>query len=121
MSSITHTVIVNGGFSSFLETFINFRGWLHALPVLNQILVFIGLIALTVGIAVVLYYIIQGAFKLTFEVLKAIVHMIKGLLDAFYRHATAPRHPRNPQHHRNSLPASSPYLRKPARRINSHF
>lgn len=117
MVQITHTFEAHHGFSYFLEFFANFQGWLHSLPMLNQILIFIGLVALTVGISVVIYYIIKGAFKLTFEVIKAAVHILKGFFDALFNHARAPRHP---QYRRQALPTSSPYLRKTTRTMPVH-
>lgn len=89
---MSHTINAVNGFSSVIETCSAFRGWLHSLPVLNQILIFIGLVALTVGFFTIIYYIIKGAFALSIELLRASINILKALIQSISRHIHAPKH-----------------------------
>jgi hypothetical protein len=79
----------------FLEQFLASREWLLGLPVVYQVLVIAGLVALTVGILVLVFYIIKGVILLAIEIVKAVIKLIKSLIHAITNQANA--RPLSPQ------------------------
>lgn len=87
---MTHVSIFMYEFDSFIEAIMAFRGWLHALPMIYQILVLIGLVALTVGVLSLVYYAVKGAIILCIEIVKATINIIKSIIEAITNHTKAP-------------------------------
>ncbi len=114
---MSHTIVAVNGLSSISETFLAFRGWLHSLPVFNQILIFIGLVALTVGFCTIIYYIVKGAFVLSIELLKTSINILKTIIQSISRHIHAPKHySKTTQRYRTDINK----VYKPASQIETH-
>jgi hypothetical protein len=87
---MTHITFFIYSFDSGLEALLALRGWIQALPLIYQILVFAGIVALTVGVLSIVYYIVKGAIVLAIELVKATFNLIKSLVEAIANHARAP-------------------------------
>ncbi|MHA1521379.1 MAG: hypothetical protein ACTSRK_14440 [Promethearchaeota archaeon] len=98
-------------FESVIEAFLSLRGWVYALPVIYQVLVMAGLVALTVGVFMLVYYVVKGSLVLVFEIIKATLNILKSLVESISRHASGPirqaRRRQYPlQHHRPVAPVA---------------
>ena len=92
-------------YSGFWDFLFASREWLYTLPVIYQILVLVGIIALAVGIFSLVYYIVKAVFQLVFEIIKIIVKFIRSLI--------VPRKHHRPYHYKYDHPRR---LSKPSRR-----
>ena len=92
-------------FDSFWDFFIAAREWMLALPIIYQILVLVGLVALTVGSFSLIYYIVKAVFQLVFEILRILFKFIRSLF--------VPRKHHRPYHYRYDRPRK---MSKPSRR-----
>jgi len=66
-------------FDSFWDFFITTREWIHSLPPIYQILILVGIIALTVGSFSLVYYIVKAVLQLVFEIFKILFKFIRSL------------------------------------------
>ncbi len=92
-------------FDSFWDFFISSREWLYTLPVIYQILILVGLVALTVGLFSLVFYIVKAVFQLVFEIIKILVKFIRSLF--------VPRKHHRHYHYKYDSPRK---LDKPSRR-----
>ena len=83
-------------FDSFWDFFIAAREWMHALPIIYQILILVGLVALTVGSFSLVYYIVKAVFQLVFEIVRILFKFIRSLF--------IPRKHHRPYHYRYDRP-----------------
>jgi hypothetical protein len=60
-------------------------GWFLELPLLTQILVFIGIIALTIATIVLVYYILKGVAYLLYYLFKGLYYLFKGIFLGIYK------------------------------------
>ncbi|MHA1673229.1 MAG: hypothetical protein ACTSYI_06340 [Promethearchaeota archaeon] len=108
---MTHVTFFMYEFESVIEAFLALRGWMYALPLISQILVLAGLVALTVGVFMLVYYIVKGSLVLVFEVIKGTLNIIKSLVESISRHVQGPTHRTRRahyplQHHRPIAPVT---------------
>ena len=96
---------VKYAFDSFWAFFIATREWIHTLPPIYQILLLVGLIAMTVGIFSLTFYIVKAVFQLVFEIIKLLVKFIRSLF--------VPRKHHRPYHYKYDHPKK---MSKPSRR-----
>ena len=92
-------------FDSFWDFFVATRDWIHTLPIIYQILILVGLVALTVGSFSLVYYIVKAVLQLVFEIFKILFKFIRSLF--------VPRKHHRPYHYRYDRPRK---MRKPSRR-----
>lgn len=92
-------------FDSFWDFFIAAREWIHALPVIYQILILVGLVALTVGSFSLVYYIVKAVLQLVFEIVQILFKFIRSLF--------IPRKHHRSYHYRYDRPRK---MCKPSRR-----
>ena len=60
-------------------------GWFLQLPLLFQIFIIIGLIALTIAALVLVYYILKGLTYLLYYIFKGLYYLFKGIFLGFYK------------------------------------
>ena len=60
-------------------------GWYLNLPLFSQILIIIGLIALTIASLVLFYYILKGLAYLLYYLFKGLYYLFKGIFLGFYK------------------------------------
>ena len=60
-------------------------GWFLALPLLTQILVIVGIIALTIAAIVLVYYILKGVAYLLYYLFKGLYYLLKGIFLGIYK------------------------------------
>lgn len=60
-------------------------GWFLALPLLTQILVIIGIVALTIAAIVLVYYILKGVAYLLYYLFKGLYYLLKGIFLGIYK------------------------------------
>ncbi|MHA1561623.1 MAG: hypothetical protein ACTSPA_05805 [Promethearchaeota archaeon] len=92
-------------FDSFWDFFIEARNWMHGLPVIYQILILVGLVALTVGSFSLVYYIVKAVLQLVFEIVRILFKFIRSLF--------IPRKHHRSYHYRYDRPRK---MNKPSRR-----
>jgi hypothetical protein len=62
-----------------MDAFMAFKEWFTAADFLTQLLVIVGLVAVTVGIFALIYYIIKGVFWVLYQILKLFIELIKAI------------------------------------------
>lgn len=60
-------------------------GWFLELPLLSQILVIIGIIALTIATIVLVFYILKGVAYLLYYIFKGSYNLLKGIFIGIYK------------------------------------
>jgi len=60
-------------------------GWFLSLPILTQILVSIGLIAITIAALILVYYILKGVAYLLYYLFKGLYYLFKGIFLGIYK------------------------------------
>jgi hypothetical protein len=60
-------------------------GWFLDLPLLTQILVLIGIIAITIAALVLVYYILKGVAYLLYYLFKGLYYLLKGIFLGIYK------------------------------------
>ena len=69
----------NMNYQSFLDALNAFKGWFGGLELIFQILVIVALVAATVGVLVLIGYIIKGIFWLIGQIIKLFVAIFKAI------------------------------------------
>jgi len=60
-------------------------GWYVNLPLFGQIIIIIALIALTIAVLVLVYYILKGLAYLLYYIFKGLYYLFKGIFLGFYK------------------------------------
>ncbi|MFX0027762.1 MAG: hypothetical protein ACFE8B_01010 [Candidatus Hermodarchaeota archaeon] len=60
-------------------------GWFLELPLLTQILLIIGILALLIGVIILVYYILKGVAYLLYYLFKGLYYLFKGIFVGLYK------------------------------------
>ncbi|MHA2391768.1 MAG: hypothetical protein ACXAEX_07345 [Promethearchaeota archaeon] len=60
-------------------------GWFLELPLLSQILIIIGIIAIAIAAIVLVYYILKGVAYLIYYIFKGLYYLLKGIFISIYK------------------------------------
>ncbi|MFX1571402.1 MAG: hypothetical protein ACFFB0_01525 [Promethearchaeota archaeon] len=60
-------------------------GWFSSLPLISQILIIVGLIALSIAVLVLVYYLLKGLAYLLYYIFKGLYYLFKGIFLGLYK------------------------------------